>query len=160
MDRRDFLTAGVAGAAATAIAGSLASSTANAQTANSIIKPEKLQKGDTVMIVAPAGVEYNKFRLQLSVESLEALGLKVKVAENTLGRWGYFPAEDEVRAAELNQAFADKDSESAVFLLKHAHKLYPSDMKILYGLSKYLVFYQNFQQASHYMQKYIYTRAE
>lgn len=116
MDRRDFLAAGVAGAAATALAGSMASSTANAQMTNSIIKPEKLQKGDTVMIVAPAGVEYNKFRLQLSIESLEALELKVKVAENTLGRWGYFPAEDEVRAAEVNQAFADKEVKAIITL--------------------------------------------
>lgn len=113
MDRRDFLTAGVAGVAATALTGTVA----NAQTTKSIIKPERLKKGDTIMIVAPAGVEYRKLRLKLSVESLEALGLKVKVAENTLGRFGYFPAEDEVRAAEVNQAFAD-DEVKAIIALK------------------------------------------
>lgn len=114
MDRRDFLTAGVAGGAAMAMA---SVSTANAQTSMPIIKPEKIKAGDTVMILAPSGVEYNKFRVQLSVESLEALGLKVKVAESTLGRWGYFPAEDKVRAEEINKAFAD-DEIKAIIALK------------------------------------------
>lgn len=112
MDRRDFLTAGVAGTAAMALAGTVA----NAQTTNTIVKPQKLKAGDTVMIVAPAGVEYRKMRLKLSIESLEALGLKVKVAENTLGRFGYFPAEDEVRAAEVNQAFADDEVKALIAL--------------------------------------------
>ncbi|MCC3860914.1 S66 peptidase family protein [Pseudemcibacter aquimaris] len=115
MDRRDFFKASVAGGAALAIS-SAATSSANAQNSMPIIKPEKIKAGDTVMIIAPSGVEYNKLRLQLSVESLEALGLKVKVAENTLGRWGYFPAEDKVRADEINQAFADKDVKAIIAL--------------------------------------------
>ena len=113
MDRRDFLAAGIAGTAVAAFA----SAPSNAQSSKAIIKPERLKKDDTVMVVAPAGVEYRKMRLKLSVESLEALGLKVKVAENALGRFGYFPAEDEVRAAEINQAFAD-DEVKAVIALK------------------------------------------
>lgn len=116
MDRRNFLTAGIASAAATAIATNVSGNIANAQTTKPIIKPEKLKEGDTVMIVAPAGVEYRKLRLKLSIESLETLGLKVKVAENTLGRFGYFPAEDEVRAAEINQAFADEEVKALIAL--------------------------------------------
>ncbi len=113
IDRRDLLKTGLAAGGAMALAGALPN--AVAQT-NSIIKPKRLSEGDTIMIVAPAGVEYNKFRLQLSIESLEALGLKVKVAENTLNRFGYFPAEDEVRAAEINQAFSDPDVDAIIAL--------------------------------------------
>ncbi|MBT6031762.1 MAG: LD-carboxypeptidase [Kordiimonadaceae bacterium] len=76
----------------------------------------RLKKGDTIIIVAPSGVEYNKLRLKLSIESLEALGLKVKVADNVMGRHGYFPAEDEVRAADLNKAFADPEIKAIIAL--------------------------------------------
>ncbi|MDG1857785.1 MAG: LD-carboxypeptidase, partial [Emcibacteraceae bacterium] len=111
-NRRGFLTAGAIGSAA------LALGTANSAVAadKKIIKPAKLKTGNTVMIVAPAGVEYQKLRLKLSIESLEALGLKVKVAEHTMGRHGYFPAEDEVRAADLNAAFADKEVDAIIAL--------------------------------------------
>lgn len=114
ISRRGFIEASVAGSAALAFAGAAPQAMAQEK---DIIKPERLKSGDTVMIVAPAGVEYNKLRLQLSIESLEALGIKVKVAKSTLGRFGYFPAEDEVRAAEFNQAFAD-NAVKAVIALK------------------------------------------
>ncbi|MDG1438576.1 MAG: LD-carboxypeptidase, partial [Emcibacteraceae bacterium] len=112
VDRRGFMTAGALGGAALAFG---ASNTAIAAD-KKIIKPAKLNPGDTVMIVAPAGVEYQKLRLKLSIESLEALGLKVKVAENVMGRHGYFPAEDEVRAADLNAAFADNEVKAVIAL--------------------------------------------
>jgi muramoyltetrapeptide carboxypeptidase len=112
VDRRSFITAGALGSAALALGASNVALAADKE----IIKPAKLKAGDTVMIVAPAGVEYQKLRLKLSIESLQALGLKVKVAENTLGRHGYFPAEDEVRAAEVNQAFADEQVKAVIAL--------------------------------------------
>ena len=114
IDRRTLIAASLAGTATLALGG--LSSSASAQSNQNTIKPERLRSGDTVMIVAPAGVEYNKFRLTLSIESLEALGLKVKVAENTLNRHGYFPAEDQIRAAEINQAFADDDVKAVIAL--------------------------------------------
>ncbi len=113
IDRRNLLTAGIASTAAMAISGTPNIATAQEKAP---IKPERLKAGDTIMIIAPAGVEYDKFRLQLSIESLAALGLKVKVAESVMGRHGYFPAEDEVRAAELNRAFADKDVKAIIAL--------------------------------------------
>lgn len=114
IDRRDFLKTGLA-ASGTIALGGMTTSPALAQ-GTSIIKPKRLSKGDTIMIVAPSGVVYEKLRLQLSIESLEAMGLKVKVAENTLGRYGYFPADDETRATELNQAFADPDVDAIIAL--------------------------------------------
>jgi len=112
LDRREILAGGIIGTAALAMGGA---PVASAQ-AMTVTKPEKLKAGDTVMIVAPAGVEYNKLRLQLSIESLEALGLRVKVAEHTMERYGYFPAEDEVRAAEVNAAFADSEVKAIIAL--------------------------------------------
>jgi len=114
IDRRDLLKTSVA--AGTALLAASSTSPALAES-NSIIKPERLKQGDTIMIVAPAGVEYSNLRLKLSIESLEALGLNVKVAEHTMDRFGYFPAEDKVRAAEMNAAFADT-SVKAIIALK------------------------------------------
>jgi muramoyltetrapeptide carboxypeptidase len=113
IDRRDLLKTSVAASAALIAAGS--TSTALAQS-TSMVKPARLKEGDTAMIVAPAGVEYNKLRLKLSIESLEALGLNVRVAEHTMDRFGYFPAEDEVRAAEVNAAFADNEIKAVIAL--------------------------------------------
>jgi muramoyltetrapeptide carboxypeptidase len=112
VDRRGFMTAGALGGAALALGASSIAVAADKK----IIKPAKLKAGDTVIIVAPAGVEYQKLRLKLSIESLEALGLKVKVAENVMGRHGYFPAEDEVRAADFNAAFADNEVKAVIAL--------------------------------------------
>ena len=113
IDRRDLLKSSVAASAALIAAGATSSAIAQSK---SMTKPPRLKQGDTIMIVAPAGVEYNKLRLKLSIESLEALGLKVRVAEHTMDRFGYFPAEDEVRAAEVNAAFADKEIKAIIAL--------------------------------------------
>lgn len=112
IDRRGFLSAGIAASAAMAISGS---SEATAPK-KAPIKPERLNKGDTVMLIAASTVEYNKLRLQLAREALEALGLKVKVAKHVMERHGYFPAEDEVRAADVNQAFADEEVKAVIAL--------------------------------------------
>lgn len=140
-NRRGVLAAGIASAATLAI-GTPSITSAQSQT---IIKPERLKAGDTVMIVAASGVEYRNLRLQLSIESLEALGLKVKVAEHTMERYGYFPAEDEVRADDVNKAFADPEVK-AIFALKGGwgaartlpyldYDLIKSNPKILIGYS-------------------------
>jgi len=113
IDRRGLLVAGLAGGAALTMGNTSVASTQS----QTVTKPTRLKEGNTVMIVAASGVEYRNLRLQLSIESLEALGLKVRVAEHTMERYGYFPAEDEVRAADVNQAFGDPEVK-AVFALK------------------------------------------
>ncbi len=95
----------------------LATPTALRDSHQPLLKPKRLSSGDTVMLVAPATVEYNKLSLTLAVESLEALGLKVKIAPNVMTRYGYFPASDEDRAGDINMAFID-EAVSAVIALK------------------------------------------
>ena len=111
--RRSFLGAGLAATAAL----SLGSAAYGMSAGDTVIRPDRLKAGDTVMLIAASSVEYNKLRLQLAIESLEALGLKVKIGKHVMGRHGYFPASDEDRAADLNAAFADT-SVKAVIALK------------------------------------------
>jgi len=113
VDRRHLLKSSAAISAALITAGSTSTAMSHSKM---IVKPRRLKQGDTVMIIAPAGVEYNKMRLILSIESLEALGLKVQVSEHAMDRFGYFPAEDEVRAADFNAAFANNEIKAVIAL--------------------------------------------
>lgn len=93
VERRDFLK-GAGLAAVAALASTVGGTAGSAQAADkallpSTIKPKRLKRGDTVAIVAPSGVTWEKFTLQLSIESLEVLGLKAKVFPHAMDRHGY-----------------------------------------------------------------------
>jgi len=55
-----------------------------------LIKPKRLQPGDTVGIVSPASATFQPVDVQIAQESLEALGLKVKLGEHMMERHGEF----------------------------------------------------------------------
>lgn len=84
------------------------------------IIPQKLQPGDTVMVIAPSrglNIIGGDCR-EIAAERFEAMGLKVKFADNLLkgnyNKLGTLSAADS--AADVMQAFADK-SVKAVFTL-------------------------------------------
>ena len=106
--------AAVTAGASISVMPSMAATQAGART---LLVPEKLNQGDTVAIVAPAGVTYEKLYLKLAIESLEALGLKVKVGANVLQRFGYLAGTDQQRATDIMTAFTDK-SVKAIFCLR------------------------------------------
>ena len=84
--------------------------------AGSRLKPPRLRPGDAVALVAPATVAYDRLRVDLAVETLQAMGLEVVVGKHVLDRFGYLAGADADRAADLNRAFADPDIK-AVFPL-------------------------------------------
>ena len=103
MHRRNFLGTAAA-AAAGAFAGPHLISTARTPP---VIKPRRLAAGDTVALVAPASATFETVDLAIAKESLEALGLKVKVGGHLLDRHGYLAGQDRDRAADINRYFAD-----------------------------------------------------
>src|SRR6267142_5849776 len=104
MNRRRFLQSlGVA-----ALASQLPARRISAAAAASTIRPKRLAPGDTVALVSPANATFNTVDLQIARESLEALGFKVRLGDHMLERHGYLAGEDKARAADINQAFADK----------------------------------------------------
>lgn len=116
MHRRTFL--GSAAVAATAAAATFGlPRPAGAQQAPRVVKPKRLAPGDTVALVAPASATFNVVDLQIAQESLEALGLKVKVGGHLLDRHGYLAGQDKDRAADINAFFADR-SVSAVLPIR------------------------------------------
>jgi muramoyltetrapeptide carboxypeptidase len=73
------------------------------------ILPPRLAQGDTVGVVAPASATFQTVDIAIARESLEALGLKVRIGKHVLARHGYLAGFDKDRAADINTFFADSD---------------------------------------------------
>jgi len=67
----------------------------------------RLQPGDTIGLVSPANATYEREPLQIAVESLQALGLQVKLGAHVAARYGQFAGTDAQRASDINAMFAD-----------------------------------------------------
>lgn len=72
------------------------------------IVPPRLKPGDTVGLICPAGAAFSKEVVQITKESIEALGLKVKMGKHVFDRFGYLAGTDQARAEDVNSMFADK----------------------------------------------------
>ncbi len=71
------------------------------------VRPKRLASGDTVGLVAPASATFQSVDLDIARESLEALGLTVKVGRHLMGRHGYLAGADKDRAQDINGFFKD-----------------------------------------------------
>ncbi|MBD2438684.1 LD-carboxypeptidase [Nostoc sp. FACHB-110] len=101
MERRKFLTTcGVATLATQIPLKTLAISP------NNIIKPPRLKPGDTVGLIAPAGIFDPKY-IEIAKGYLTALGLNTKVGNHILDHYGYLAGKDSDRAQDVNAMFAD-----------------------------------------------------
>jgi muramoyltetrapeptide carboxypeptidase len=104
-DRRRWLAA----AAGTALLGSGLATLRPARAAERLplIKPRRLQPGDTIGLVNPSAAIYERQPYELATETLQALGFKVKEGGHLRARRGQFAGTDVQRAADLNAMFAD-----------------------------------------------------
>ena len=70
-----------------------------------LITPEYLKKGDTIAIVAPAGILKNKEAVvQKAKELAESWGLNVVIGKNTFNQGNHFAGTDNERAADFQKA--------------------------------------------------------
>ena len=108
----------MAGAAAGSVAMALAPGAGGRTTGSDSVpqRPARLRPGDLVALIAPATVTYDRDELAIAVESLTALGLRVRIGKHVLSRWGYFAGTDRDRAADINAAFADEKVQGIVAL--------------------------------------------
>ena len=74
-----------------------------------LLKPNRLQRGQTVGIISPAGATFLEEQLNIVVEAVEALGLVPKLAPHVRDRYGYLAGRDHDRAADVNAFFADSE---------------------------------------------------
>jgi muramoyltetrapeptide carboxypeptidase len=77
--------------------------------APSLLKPKRLAAGDTVALISPASATFESVDVQIAKESLEALGLTVRLGAHMMERHGYLAGDDKTRAADINALFADKE---------------------------------------------------
>lgn len=72
------------------------------------MKPERLKKGDTVAVIAPASPP-NKVNLKRGLEFLKELGLNFKLGRSLYSEYGYLAGNDEERLADLHEMFLDDE---------------------------------------------------
>lgn len=82
---------------------------------NTIIKPPRLQVGDTIGLIAPAGIVDSE-DITNAKRSITELGLKVKDGLHILDRYGYLAGKDTDRAQDVNAMFADKSVKAIMTL--------------------------------------------
>jgi muramoyltetrapeptide carboxypeptidase len=83
----------------------------------SLIKPERLNFGDTVGLIAPASPPTDPQAINRAATALEKLGFKPKLGMNIYARNGFLAGSDRDRADDLMAMFADKDVK-AIFCLR------------------------------------------
>ncbi len=80
------------------------------------MKAKKLQKGNTIALVAPASPQNEDEQVCMAVETIESLGFNVKTGDHLYCRHGYLAGSDGDRAADLNAAFADEQVDGIITL--------------------------------------------
>lgn len=100
--RRQFIK----GVSASALAGFLPFSSANAHPNVSTLKPQRLKTGDTIGLISPSHFATEK-QLRSTIQNMAQLGFCVKYTPNMLVRKGYLGGTDKQRADDINQMFAD-----------------------------------------------------
>ncbi len=81
-----------------------------------LIKPKKLEKGDTISIIAPSGGVESDENLLRATKYFENLGYKVNLGKNVLKRNKYLAGTDEERLNDLHNAFEDKEVNAIIAL--------------------------------------------
>ncbi len=71
------------------------------------LRARRLRPGDTVALINPSGAIYERAPYEIAIESVQALGFKVREAPNLRARYGQFAGSDAQRAADVNAMFAD-----------------------------------------------------
>jgi muramoyltetrapeptide carboxypeptidase len=72
------------------------------------VKPNRLEKGDTVAVIAPASPP-NKENLKRGLKFLEELGLNYKLGKSLYAEFGYLAGNDQERLADLQEMFIDDE---------------------------------------------------
>lgn len=128
----------------------------NSLAAKKIIKPKRLNKGDTIGIIAPSsGVSESEF--EKALKNMTDLGFKTKVGKYTKAVNGFLAGTDKERLEDLHWAFADQEVKgiwcirggygASRYLPQIDFKLIKKNPKVLVGYSDitalHLAIYQN-----------------
>lgn len=76
--------------------------------------PRRLQPGDTIGLVAPAGIIYDESEFERMQKELADLGLRTVFGDHVKDRHGYLAGTDEGRASDLNDMFENPDIDGII----------------------------------------------
>jgi muramoyltetrapeptide carboxypeptidase len=105
--RRDVLTAAAVAAFAPLVSTHASGQALAAAQRRGVVKPARLQPGDTVGLVIPSSANWDATEVDILLDALKVLGLTGKLGTHVFDRRGYFAGRDEDRAADINAMFAD-----------------------------------------------------
>lgn len=74
-----------------------------------LIKPKKLNPGDTVGLIMPATAVEDPEKINIAREIAESMGFKVVVGKNAAKQYGYLAGSDQERAEDINEMFRRDD---------------------------------------------------
>lgn len=80
------------------------------------IKPQRLRKGQTIGVVAPASPCNEHIQIEVALETIASLGFRVKPGRHLYERFGYLAGSDQDRAEDINQMFADDEVDGIITL--------------------------------------------
>lgn len=100
-----------------------------------LIKPKKLEKGDTISIIAPSGGVESDENLLRATAYLKSLGYNVKWGKNVLKTNKYLAGTDNERLEDIHNAFKDKGI-NAIIALRGGYGAIRLINKIDYNLIK------------------------
>lgn len=80
------------------------------------MKAKRLEKGQTVGIVAPASPCNEDIQIHFALETVESLGFQIKVGKHLYDRHGYLAGRDQDRADDINLMFADHEVDAIICL--------------------------------------------
>ncbi|MDT9001860.1 LD-carboxypeptidase [Paucibacter sp. APW11] len=107
LPRRQFAQTLLAAAATTGLNATADAAATAAPPA--LLRARRLHPGDTLGLVSPANASFEREPVAIAIESLQALGFKVKTGVHLRARYGHFAGSDEQRAADINAMFADDE---------------------------------------------------
>lgn len=95
-----------------------------------VLKPMRLQPGDTICFVAPAGpLRHVKDELKNALHLAEGLGLRCELGKHVTDTYGYLAGSDEARASDFNR-FARDPQIRGIFALRGGY----GTMRVLNGI--------------------------
>ncbi|WP_087973616.1 S66 peptidase family protein [Oceanobacillus rekensis] len=79
-----------------------------------MIRPNRLKKGDTIGVIAPAGPPDIE-KLNRAIPFFEKMGLHIKLGKNIKEVYGYLAGTDEQRLEDFHDMIADEDVKAIIF---------------------------------------------
>ena len=80
----------------------------------SLLKPKRLDPGDTIAIVSPASPMLTTVQQERGIEALERMGYRVVTARHANDKHLLFAGKEKDRAGDINAAFRDKSVQAII----------------------------------------------